>query len=83
MQNFVPTRFRIRKVMILLLLAFLSVYVVYNIFSGDRGLINLRKLKAKHDNLSTEISALQQQKDSSTKQVKQMQNKSDVSKHCF
>jgi cell division protein FtsB len=62
MPNLKKPTFRIRKVIAILLFFILISYFIYNIISGDRGILSLFKLTEQHKILQDEVSILEEEK---------------------
>jgi cell division protein FtsB len=62
MPNLKKPTFRIRKIIAILLFFILISYLIYNIISGDRGILSLFKLTEQHKILQDEVSILEEEK---------------------
>ena len=62
MKNIRNPTFRIRKIIVITLFFILFFYFLYNILSGDRGIIALFKLSERHKALQEEVVILEEEK---------------------
>ena len=60
----------------ILVLIFITSYLLYQLFSGNRGILTLFKLSEKSDILKSEISKLENQKNTLEKKVKMLKPES-------
>ncbi len=62
MPNLKKPTFRIRKVIPILLFFILIYYFIYNIISGDRGILSLFKLTEQHKIIRDEVGILEEER---------------------
>ncbi|MCH9753738.1 MAG: septum formation initiator family protein [Alphaproteobacteria bacterium] len=76
MKSIRDSSFRIRKVIAILLLLTLIFYFLYNILSGDRGILALFELSERHKILQDEVQILEEERSILQNKVSRMRSDS-------
>lgn len=76
MKSIHDSSFRIRKIIAIVLLVTLVFYFLYNILSGDRGVLALFKLSERHKILQEEVQILEEERTILQNKVSRMRSDS-------